>query len=181
MSSVETVARRYATALADVVEKTGEADSIRTELKTWEAMIASNADLANAFGNPAIAHLKKEAVLEKLIEKAKPSRTTSNFLRVLLKNGRFNELGEVGTKFDSVIEERRGIVHGTVTSAHDLSEAEKTELKTALEKVTGKTVNLTFGLDKDLIGGVVARIGSTVYDSSVKTQLATLRERLLEK
>lgn len=179
--SVETVARRYATALADVVEKTGEADSIRTELKTWEAMIASNADLANAFGNPAIAHLKKEAVLEKLIEKAKPSRTTSNFLRVLLKNGRFNELGEVGTKFDSVIEERRGIVHGTVTSAHDLSEAEKTELKAALEKVTGKTVNLTFGLDKDLIGGVVARIGSTVYDSSVKTQLETLRERLLEK
>ncbi len=181
MSSVETVARRYATALADVVEKTGEADSIRAELKTWEAMIASNADLANAFGNPAIAHLKKEAVLEKLIEKAKPSRTTSNFLRVLLKNGRFNELGEVGTKFDSVIEERRGIVHGTVTSAHDLSEAEKTELKAALEKVTGKTVNLTFGLDKDLIGGVVARIGSTVYDSSVKTQLETLRERLLEK
>lgn len=179
--SVETVARRYATALADVVEKTGEADSVRTELKTWEAMIASNADLANAFGNPAIAHLKKEAVLEKLIEKAKPSRTTSNFLRVLLKNGRFNELGEVGTKFDSVIEERRGIVHGTISSAHDLSEAEKTELKAALEKVTGKTVNLTFGLDKDLIGGVVARIGSTVYDSSVKTQLETLKDRLLEK
>lgn len=179
--SVETVARRYATALADVVEKTGEADSVRSELKTWEAMIASNADLSNAFGNPAIAHLKKEAVLEKLIEKAGPSRTTSNFLRVLLKNGRFNELGEVGTKFDSVIEERRGIVHGTVTSAHDLSEAEKTELKAALEKVTGKTVNLTFGLDKDLIGGVVARIGSTVYDSSVKTQLETLKDRLLEK
>ncbi|MBX3294843.1 MAG: ATP synthase F1 subunit delta [Acidobacteria bacterium] len=181
MSSVETVARRYATALADVVEKTGEADSVRSEIKTWEAMIASNADLANAFGNPAIAHLKKEAVLEKLIERAKPSRTTSNFLRVLLKNGRFNELGEVGTKFDSVIEERRGIVHGTVTSAHDLSDAEKTELKAALERVTGKTVNLAFGIDKDLIGGVVARIGSTVYDSSVKTQLETLRERLLEK
>lgn len=179
--SVETVARRYATALADVVEKTGEADSVRTELKTWEAMIASNADLANAFGNPAIAHLKKEAVLEKLIEKAGSSRTTSNFLRVLLKNGRFNELGEVGTKFDSVIEERRGIVHGTISSAHDLSEAEKTELKAALEKVTGKIVNLTFGLDKDLIGGVVARIGSTVYDSSVKTQLETLKDRLLEK
>jgi len=181
MSSVETVARRYATALADVVEKTGEADSVRSEIKTWEAMIASNADLANAFGNPAIAHLKKEAVLEKLIERAKPSRTTSNFLRVLLKNGRFNELGEVGTKFDSVIEERRGIVHGTVTSAHDLSDAEKTELKAALERVTGKNVNLAFGIDKDLIGGVVARIGSTVYDSSVKTQLETLRERLLEK
>ena len=179
--SVETVARRYATALADVVEKTGEADSVRTELKTWEAMIASNADLANAFGNPAIAHLKKEAVLEKLIEKAGSSRTTSNFLRVLLKNGRFNELGEVGTKFDSVIEERRGIVHGAISSAHDLSEAEKTELKAALEKVTGKIVNLTFGLDKDLIGGVVARIGSTVYDSSVKTQLETLKDRLLEK
>ena len=181
MSSVETVARRYATALADVVEKTGEADSVRTELKTWEAMIASNADLSNAFGNPSIAHLKKEAVLEKLIERAKPSRTTSNFLRVLLRNGRINELAQVGTKFDSVIEERRGIVHGTVTSAHDLSAAENAELKAALEKVTGKTVNLTYSNDKDLIGGVVARIGSTVYDSSVKTQLATLRERLLER
>ncbi len=79
--SVETVARRYATALADVVIKTGETNSVKTELKTWEEMISSNSQLLQAFSNPSIAQENKEKVLENLIEKTKPTKTTANFLR----------------------------------------------------------------------------------------------------
>lgn len=179
MGSVETVARRYASALADVVAKGGDVETIKAELGSWETMIRTNGDLANAFGNPAIAHAKKEGLLESLIKKTNPSRTTANFLRVLLQNGRLTELSEVNEKFASVLEERAGILHGRVISAHDLSDEERSELRTNLEKVTGKQIRLDYEIDKALIGGVVTRIGSTVYDGSVRTQLENLREELI--
>jgi F0F1-type ATP synthase delta subunit len=80
--SVETIARRYGTALADVVIKSGETEPVKNELKVWEEVMLANVDLQNAVLNPSIPHSSKEKVLEALIEKAKPSRTTANFLRV---------------------------------------------------------------------------------------------------
>ena len=177
--SIETVARRYASALADVVIKTGETETVRTELKTWEQMIAGNAELDNAFGNPSIAAAKKEAILESLLKRANSSRTTSNFLRVLLQNGRLNDLPMVNERFEAVLEERGGVVSGEVISAHELDEAARQELTANLQKLTGKNVKLDFAIDKDIIGGVVTRVGSTVYDSSVRTQLENLREQLV--
>lgn len=177
--SVETIARRYGTALADVVIKTGEAASVSSELKTWEEMLASSADLRSALANPAIAHLDKEKVLESLIAKANPSKTTSNFLRVLLRNSRLTELHEINEKFASVLEERSGHIAAQVTSARELSADQKAELRANLEKITGKQVQLNFGIDQDIIGGVITRVGSTVYDGSVRTQLENLREELV--
>lgn len=177
--SVETIARRYGTALADVVVKTGETESVKAELKSWEEMISSNADLQRAFGNPAIAHINKEKVLETLISKANPSRTTSNFLRVLLRNDRLTELAEINDRFAAVLEERSGRVSAEVTSARELSEDQKRELRSNLEKLTGKQVQLNFAIDQSIIGGVVTRIGSTVYDGSVRTQLENLRQELI--
>jgi F-type H+-transporting ATPase subunit delta len=177
--SVETVARRYATALADVVIRSGEVESVKTELKTWEELMSSNADLQNAFRNPAIAHTSKEKVLEGLLAKTRPSTTTSNFLRVLLQNSRLTELGAINQRFESVLEERSGAAIAEVTSARELSADQRNELKTNLEKLTGKQIKLNFSIDPELIGGVVTRIGSTIYDASVKTQLENLKEELV--
>jgi F-type H+-transporting ATPase subunit delta len=177
--SVETVARRYANALADVVTKTGDVHSVRNELKTWETMISSNTDLQTAFGNPAISLENKEKVLESLIAKTNPTKTTANFLRILLRNNRLTEIGEINEKFSSVLEERSGAVSAQIISARSLSEAEKAEMQANLSKLTGKNVSLNFETDEALIGGVVTRIGSTVYDGSVKTQLAELRAQMI--
>lgn len=177
--SVETVARRYAVALADVVAKSNETETIQTELKSWEEMINSNADLQTAFSNPAISQANKEKVLASLIEKAKPSRTTANFLRILLRNNRLTELSEINEKFANVLEERSGVVSASITSARPLAENVKAELKNNLEKMTGKRISLNFSTDENLIGGVVTRIGSTVYDGSVKTQLEELKSRMI--
>ena len=177
--SVETVARRYAAALADVVVKTNETEAVRTELKTWETMIESNRDLQNAFGNPAISQANKEKVLESLIDKTQPAKTTANFLRVLLRNSRLTEIREINEKLSSVLEERNGNVSAQITSARLLSETEKTELKTNLAKLAGKNVNIKFEIDDTLIGGVVTRIGSTVYDGSVRSQLEELKQRMI--
>lgn len=177
--SIETIARRYASALADVVLKNGETEIVQTELSSWNQMMTTNAELLEAFRNPAIAHLSKEKVLESLLKKAKPSTTTANFLRVLLRNGRLTELGEINSRFASVLAERRGEVTAQVTSARPLGENEKTEIKTNLEKLTGKKVKLNFETNENMIGGVVTRVGSTIYDGSVKTQLENLKQQMI--
>jgi F-type H+-transporting ATPase subunit delta len=179
MSSIDTISRRYATALADVVLKTGESETARKELSIWEQLFEQSTDLQTVFNNPAIAHSKKENILEGLIAKVTPSKTTTNFLRVLLSNGRLTELSEINTRFASVLEERSGVVSAEVASARELTEAQRNELKANLEKRTGKRVKLEFGVDPDLIGGVVTRVGSTIYDGSVRTQLENLREELV--
>ena len=177
--SVETVSRRYATALADVVLKSGQIEPVKTELKTWEQMIVANAELQNAFRNPAIAHASKEKVLESLLAKAKPSPTTSNFLRVLLRNSRLTELADINRRFESVLEERSGAAIADVTSARELSADQREQLKTNLERLTGKQIKFNFAIDPDLIGGVVTRLGSTIYDGSVRTQLENLKEEMI--
>ncbi len=177
--SVETVARRYALALADVVVKSGETETVKNELKTWEELINTNSDLQTAFRNPAISQADKEKVLNNLIERTKPGKTTANFLRVLLRNGRLTEIGEINNKFASVLEERSGVVSANITSARELSEKQKSEVQLNLELMTGKRMTLEFKTDESLIGGMVTRIGSTVYDGSVKTQLQELKQQLV--
>ena len=177
--SIETVARRYGTALADVVTKSGETETVKSELKAWQELIDGNVDLQSAVRNPSIPHSSKEDVLEALIGKTKPSRTTANFLRVLLRNGRLTDLQQINDRFAAILEERSGSVVAEVTSARDLSGSQQGELKSNLEKLTGKQVKLNFTIDPAIIGGVVTRVGSTVYDGSVKTQLENLKEELI--
>jgi F-type H+-transporting ATPase subunit delta len=174
----ETIARRYAAALADVVMTSGDVQTVKNELAMFSQLFLANADLQTVFGNPAIPHTNKENVLDKLLDKSKPSKTTANFLRILLRNGRLTDLGEVNTKFASVLEERRNIVSAEVTSARELPVDEKQEFEKTLERLTGKEININFAVDPELIGGVVTRIGSTVYDGSVRTKLENLREQL---
>ena len=178
---VETVARRYATALADVVTKSGETQVVKNELKTWETMINTSENLKSAFTNPSISQEDKEKVLNGLIEKTKPGVTTANFLRVMLRNGRLTQIGEINTKFAGVLEERSGVVSADVTSARELSEKQKSEVLLNLELLTGKRMTLDFKTDESLIGGMVTRIGSTVYDGSVKTQLQELKQQMIGK
>ena len=177
--SVETVARRYAAALADVVIKTGETDAVRSELKTWGELIESNTDLRSVFANPSIAHADKEDILEKLIARTRPGRTSANFLRVLLRNSRLTELSEILVRFESELEERSGNVIAKITSARELSENEKAELAANLARITGKNIKPTYIVDTGIIGGVVTQIGSTVYDGSVRTQLENLKEEMI--
>src|ERR1035437_2448879 len=177
--SIETIARRYASALADVVLKTGETENVKSELALWTVLFNANADLMTVFSNPSIAHANKERVLVDLIARTKPSATTSNFLRVLLRNDRLVDLAPINDRFVAVLEERSGTVTAEITAARELPVTERSAFQTNLEKLTGKKVNINYTVDKDIIGGVVRRIGSTVYDGSVKTKLANLREEMI--
>ena len=140
--------------------------------------MADNAGLQEAFGNPTVAYDQKRKVLETLIARTKVRPTTANFLRVLLRNQRLAELAEVNAKLAEVLDERTGIVSAQVVSARPVSEATKTSLEQKLTQLTGKKAHLTFETDESLLGGIVTRIGSTIYDGSVRNQLNRLREEL---
>lgn len=177
--SIQTVARRYANALADVVTKNGETEIVKNELSQFQQIMTESPQLGEVFRNPAVPADQKSRVLETLIGRTKPAKTTANFLRVLLRNARLGDLSAVNERFAAVLEERGGMVTAEVMTAQALSAEQQAALQTKLQGVTGKKVNLNFKINPDIIGGVVTRIGSTVYDGSVKNQLEQLREQMI--
>ena len=176
--SSQTVARRYASALADVVIERNEAQLVQTEVAAWAKMIADNSALLEAFSNPTVAYEQKENVLNELIARTRVRPTTTNFLRTLLKNQRLAELPEVNARLAQILDERSGIVSAEVVSARPISSNARAMLEEKLGEMTGKKARLTFSTDESLLGGIVTRIGSTIYDGSVSNQLRRLREEL---
>ena len=176
--SVQTVARRYASALADVVLQRGEAREVQQELTTWAEMLRANANLRDVFANPTIALDQKRKVLNKLIEIARPRPTTVNFLKVLLQNQRLTELDEINRKLAAVLDDRAGMVAARVTTARPVTPETQRTLQTTLRDLTGKTVRIEFDTDPEMIGGLVTRIGSTIYDGSVRNQLEQIKEKM---
>ena len=179
--SIQTVARRYATALADVVTARGEARQVQEELSAWEVLMESNSMLMEVFRNPTIPYDQKSKVLVSLIERTRVRPTTANFLQVLLKNQRLTNLAEINRRFAQVLDERSGVVSAEVTTARPVPDEHQAALRSKLTQVTGKQVRLSFNTDEELIGGLVTRIGSTIYDGSVRTQLQQVKEKLAGK
>ena len=177
--SLQTVARRYATALADVAIDRREEKVVQNELDQWSVMIESSSQLKEVFANPTIAYDHKRRVLEDLIARSRPRDTTASFLRVLLKNQRLAQLRDIAARYALVLDERSGVLAGSVTTARPIPEELKKTLHETLSAATGHTVRLSFETDEKIIGGMVARIGSTVFDGSVESHLERLADGLV--
>ena len=179
--TLSAVATRYANALADVVTAGGS--SLRPEdalqqLRSFEAALESSAELRNALITPAVSLGRKRAVAGRISGVLKLSQIARNFLYVLVDHGRIASLSDVLHRFELIVDERLGFARAEVVSARQLNEAQRSALSGQLERLTGKRIRMRFAVDESLIAGVVARIGSTVYDGSVRGQLATLGHRL---
>jgi len=176
--SVQIVARRYASALADVVLERGEAREVQEELTAWERLFQSSENLQEVFRNPTIPLDRKRAVLNKLIERTRPRPTTVNFLKVLLQNQRLTDLAAINRKFAEVLDTRAGMLAATVTTARSVPADAQQKLHATLSTLTGSNVRVNFSTDPELIGGLVTRIGSTVYDGSVRNHLQQIKEKM---
>ena len=176
--SVQGMARRYAAALADVVTQRDEAREVQEELSAWELMMQGNPELLEVFRNPAIPYEQKRKVLDTLVARTRVRPTTANFLQVLLRNHRISELREINLRFAQELDDRRGVVVAHVTTARNVPETDRVRLADKLSNLTGRRVRLQFAVDEELLGGVVTRIGSTVYDGSVRTQLERIKLRM---
>ena len=180
----QAVSIRYARALVDAVVSPGaglEPRQALTELRAVNGMIAGSADLRNVLYSPAVSNSKKRALMARLGDTIPLSRLVRNFLFVIIDRRRMQSLGDMADAFETALDERMGVVRAEVKSAAPLTERQQVDLQHELSRVAGKQVRCEFSIDPELIGGVVARIGSTVYDGSVRSQLETLRGRLVTR
>ena len=179
--TLSSVATRYASALADVVTASGAAmpaaDAVK-QLRVFEEALRSSPELYNALITPAVPGSRKKAVVGRVADITGLSRITRNFLFVLVDHRRIALLSEIIQIFERVVDERLGFVQAQVASAGDLNDQQRATLTSQFERLTGKRVRMHFSVDPSLIGGVVAHIGSTVYDGSVRGQLNSLGRRL---
>ncbi|HEV2704524.1 MAG TPA: ATP synthase F1 subunit delta [Pyrinomonadaceae bacterium] len=175
---MQAIARRYAAALADVVMARGEAREVQEELSAWEEMTQANPQLLEVFRNPTIPYEQKRRVVGALVERTRPRQTTANFIQVLLQNHRLADLAEINKNFAQELDRRSGTVSAQVTTARPVPPQEQEALRARLGELTRSNVRLQFDVDESLIGGIVTRIGSTVYDGSVRNQLEQIKHRM---
>lgn len=175
------IANRYARALADVVSRTGDYGAVLRELEDFAAIYRSSAELREVVRTPAVAAADKFRILETILARTGTSKLAGNFLRVLLQNYRLVMIDDIVEAFKKVAHERLGVVEVQISSATVLSEAERQTLLARFATLTRKKVELEFQIEKLLLGGVLAQIGSTIYDGSIRGHLQRIRERLMAR
>jgi len=177
--TLSAVATRYANALADVITDGGAGlAGVPRELGSFEAAMQASPELQNALITPAVPAGRKKAVVSRVGDVLGLSKISRNFLFVLVDKRRITSLSAILHSLDLILDERMGFARAEVSSARELSEPQRAALTAELERLTGKRIRMHYAVDGALIGGVVARIGSTVYDGSVRGQLQTLERKL---
>jgi F-type H+-transporting ATPase subunit delta len=177
---ISVVGMRYAKALIEVIGSDTKRDPKMAleELRAVRAMITESQPLHIALLSPAVSPSRKRAVMAKLMQPLGVSESVRNFVFVVIDHRRVSEFPGIIEAFDRLIDERLGVLRGSVESATELSAAQKSDLETQLSRLAGKTAKLDYAIDPSLIGGVVARIGAKIYDGSVRGQLEKLRLKL---
>jgi F-type H+-transporting ATPase subunit delta len=176
------LAVRYARALADLVLEPGsgaEPGAVTAEIESFAQAIVACPDLGLALGSPMVPPARKRAVVGRLAQSLPLSSLVSRFLYVLIDHRRTELIGDVREAFEAVVDERLGIVRADVASARELTPAERERILASLARLTGRQARARFRVERGLIGGAMARIGSTVYDGSVRGQLQGLKQRLV--
>lgn len=171
-------ARRYAGALADIAVARGLAPQIDEELRGYAQMFAENRELYDTFASPVVSQAEKQKILQAVVERTRPGAIISNLLALLLRHHRLHNITAVYKHFRRTMNERQGIVSAEVTTAMPVDEGEREMLRRRLEQMTGSNVEIRFRTNPSLIGGAVTRIGSVVYDGSIRTRLESIKEEL---
>jgi F-type H+-transporting ATPase subunit delta len=173
-------AGRYAKALLDVAIKESDPAKTEQELASFAEIYGNSEDLRKALDNPAVPVQAKRAIIEQLTARLKPSKPVAKLLLLLADRDRLELVPDLLTAYRDRLMDYQQVVRAEVVSAMPLPESQAKQLQERLAQVTGRTVTMTTRVDPSLIGGVVARVGSTVYDGSISTQLQRMKERLVE-
>jgi F-type H+-transporting ATPase subunit delta len=176
------VSTRYARALVDVVTEPGSNIDPKTamdQLRQVAAMVSESVDLRNALLTPAVSPSRKRAVIAKLTGPLNIHVKIRNFLYVVIDHRRVHEIPSIVEAFEVLLDEHLGFVRADVSSAQPLNDQQKAALEVQLSRIAGKKAKLKFQTDPALVAGAVARVGSKLYDGSVKGQLERLRTKLV--
>jgi F-type H+-transporting ATPase subunit delta len=176
MASVQNT---YARAFADAVMD-GHLDVQKSlkEAQALSALVAESKELREVWKTPSIPVEQKRAVLDAIVAREGVSRIVRNFVAVLIDHRRTNLLAAIVKQFELELDRRMGFAEVEISSARELSDAERRALESKVEALTGKKVRARYQREPELLGGAVVKVGSTIYDGSVSGQLERIREAL---
>ena len=172
-------ANRYARALIDVLYPE-KAEIGHQQLQQFLSLLTDQPDARRLLENPAMAGDRRKRLLNDLSGALNLDRRVANFIGILVDRDRLSLLDEIIQTYQKFLDEKLGIVRARVTAAYSLDPGQQKELMARLEKATGKQIRMEVAVDPSLIGGLVAQVGSTIYDGSVRQQLQAFRDRLSE-
>ena len=176
--SMRASAARYAKALLDVTISEGEPAQAEQQLAAFAALLEQHANLQAALNNPAVPAASKRAVVQQLVEKQGASAPVAKLLLLLADRDKLGMLGDLLAIFRERLMEHQRVIQAEVTTAEPLNPARVDDLTQRIARATGRTVTVTTRVDPSILGGIVTRIGSTVYDGSVAAQLQAIRNTL---
>jgi F-type H+-transporting ATPase subunit delta len=169
------VGERYAQALFDLADETGALEAVRADLKSLRAAWGESADLRRLATSPVIAAEDQQKGLVAIADKAKFNGVTKNFLGLLGQNGRSRDLPAVIAGFDLLYAKKTGVVAAEVTTAQELTAAQLKTILSALRTSLGKDPELTTRVDPAILGGLKVKVGSKLFDASLKTKLDQMK------
>ncbi len=173
------VASRYARALVEVlIEQKADTDIARQQLHAIVDAVQESNDLRRVWESPAVLPAQKRAVLDGIAAQIKALKPIRNFMAVLIDHRRIGMLNDIARQFEVELDKELGFAEVEVSSARPLSPGEKRAVETRVENMTGKKVRARYATDAELLGGVVVKAGSTIYDGSVRGQLEKMRVEL---
>jgi F-type H+-transporting ATPase subunit delta len=173
------VSSRYARALVEVVlEQKLDADVAREQLSSFAEAVRESVELRRVWESPAVPAEQKRAVLNGIARQMGAFKAIRNFMAVIIDHRRIPMLGDIVRQFAVELDAKLGFVEAEISSARQLSAEEKRELESQVERLTGKKVRAQYASDPGLLGGVMVRVGSTIYDGSIRGQLEKMKEQL---
>ena len=175
---------RYAQALADAIldpKSTLSPEQAVTELRAFEQMFTGSAELRNVLLSPAVSAGRKRAVVARFAQSMPLSPLVRNFIYVIIDRRRADILDEVREALERELDERLGVARADVSSAAPLTAEQQRTLEAELSRLTSRKIRASYSVDPSLLGGAMARIGSTIYDGSVRARLEGLRARLTSR
>jgi len=173
------ISSRYARALVEVVlEQKIDPDMARQQLNSFAEAVHDSIDLRRVWESPAVSSEQKRAVLDGIAGQMSAFKAIRNFMAVIIDHRRIPMLDDIVRQFAVELDSQLGFVEAEISSARPLSVEEKGELESRVEHLTGKKVRPHYASDTGLLGGVVVRVGSTIYDGSVRGQLEKMKQEL---
>ena len=173
------VASTYARAFADVVLGSHlDVNRALGELYAIAGLLTESSELRRVWENPAIPAEQKRALLDAIARQDGISKQARNLIAVLIDHRRIHFLEPILRELEKELDARMGFAEAEITSVRQLADVEKRAFEAQVEKLTGKKVRAHYGQDASLLGGAVLRIGSTIYDGSVKGQLERIRQEI---
>lgn len=174
------ISLRYAHAFASVAESSHlDTGAAQQQMKDFAGTLADSHELREVLMNPSIANEQKLKVLDAIAGRIGMFPQVRNFIAVIMDHHRLMELDEILSEYALVADADAGFADAEITSAHALNDADRAELEAQVSKLAGGRVRATYFEDPSLLGGAVVRVGSTVYDGSIRGQLAQMKQRLV--